>query len=150
MCAKYFEDGKILVPIDGSDGCNKALLFALDLSKRYNANVNLIHVIQHSAVLLASPMTEHTDHLFIDNMLEQNGKIILENCYKEAEKQGVKVSTTLLKGHPGSQIVKFAKDGGFDLIVMGSRGLSGVRRFVLGSVSDYVSDHAECSVIMVK
>lgn len=150
MCAKFLEDGKILVPLDGSDCCNKALSFALDLSKRFNTSVHLVHVIQHSAVLLANPIDENADYLLIDNLLEQNGKTILENCINEAKKQGVQVSTTLLRGHPGSQIVKFAKDNGFDIIVMGNRGLSGVRRFVLGSVSDYVSDHAECSVIIVK
>jgi nucleotide-binding universal stress UspA family protein len=150
MCAEHLKGGKILVPVDGSDGCNKALSYALDLSKRYGASVHLIHVVQHSATLIAGPMDETIGYSMIDDALEESGKRSLENCSKEAEKQGVKVNTTLLRGHPGTQIVKFAEDEGFDLIVMGSRGLSGLKRLILGSVSDYVSDNAECSVLIVK
>jgi nucleotide-binding universal stress UspA family protein len=69
---------------------------------------------------------------------------------REVEKIGVQASIQLLRGHPGMKIVQYAKDEGFDLIVMGNRGLSGISRFVMGSVSHYVVDHAQCPVIIVK
>jgi nucleotide-binding universal stress UspA family protein len=66
------------------------------------------------------------------------------------KKQGLQTKIKLLRGNPGIKIVQYVKNEGFNLIVMGSRGLSGASRFLLGSVSDYVSDNAECPVIIVK
>jgi nucleotide-binding universal stress UspA family protein len=62
----------------------------------------------------------------------------------------VRVSSTILEGRPADKIVEAAKEGGFDLIVMGSRGLGGVKEFFLGSVSDRVADEATCPVAIVK
>jgi len=150
MCVKFFERGNILVPIDGSDGCHKALSFAIELSRKYGSELTLVHVVQHSATLLAETDIFEAGYSEIDAVLEESGKQILKNCSEETNKQGIKVNTKLLRGHPGTQIVNYSKEGGFSLIVMGNRGLSGLKRILLGSVSDYVSDHAECSVLIVK
>ena len=82
--------------------------------------------------------------------LERNGQDLLNRYSKEAEAHGIKATTTLLKGHPGRQIVQYSKAEGFDLIVMASSGLSAVSRFLLGSVSSYVVNHAKCPVITLK
>lgn len=62
----------------------------------------------------------------------------------------LKISSKLLEGRPSDRIIEAAKEGNFDLIVMGSRGLGGIKRFFLGSVSDRVADEAECPVLIVK
>jgi nucleotide-binding universal stress UspA family protein len=65
-------------------------------------------------------------------------------------KPDLKISQKLVEGRPSTRIVETAKEGNFVLIVMGSRGLSGVKEFFLGSVSDRVADDAECPVMIVK
>ncbi|MFQ6064459.1 MAG: universal stress protein [Candidatus Bathyarchaeia archaeon] len=60
------------------------------------------------------------------------------------------VSTKLVEGRPSERIVEVAKEGKFDVIVMGSRGLGGIKGFFLGSVSDRVADEAACPVLIVK
>ena len=65
-------------------------------------------------------------------------------------KPNLKVSTKILEGRPADKIVETAKDDKTDLIVMGSRGIGGIREFFLGSVSDRVADEATCPVLIVK
>ncbi|MEW6047912.1 MAG: universal stress protein, partial [Bacillota bacterium] len=67
-----------------------------------------------------------------------------------AEAKGVRLETRLEVGHPADRILAFAGQSGADLIVMGRRGLSGVSRWVLGSVSDRVLQHAPCPVLVVR
>lgn len=55
-----------------------------------------------------------------------------------------------MEGRPSERIVEVAKEGKFDVIVMGSRGLGGIKGFFLGSVSDRVADEAACPVLIVK
>ena len=59
-------------------------------------------------------------------------------------------STKLLEGRPADKIVEIAKQESFDLIVIGSRGLGGIKEIFLGSVSDRVADESHCPVLIVK
>ncbi|MGQ9586706.1 MAG: universal stress protein, partial [Anaerolineae bacterium] len=63
---------------------------------------------------------------------------------------GVKAELLLRVGDPAQEIVQAAKEGGFDLIVVGHRGLSPVKAFLLGSVSERVVAHASCSTLVVR
>jgi nucleotide-binding universal stress UspA family protein len=63
---------------------------------------------------------------------------------------GLETHLLLAEGDPASEVVKAARDGGFDLIVVGHRGQSPVRAFLLGSVSDRVVNHAHCSVLVAR
>jgi len=56
----------------------------------------------------------------------------------------------MVEGRPSDEIVETAKEGNFDIVVMGSRGLGGIKEFFLGSVSDRVADEAACPVLIVK
>ncbi len=77
---------------------------------------------------------------------------MLEEALQRAKKNrhNLKISKKILEGRPSDKIVETAKEGGFDLIVIGSRGLGGVKEFFLGSVSDRVADEATCPVVIVK
>ena len=78
-------------------------------------------------------------------------KILSEALEKSRiAKPDLTISTKLVEGRQGDQIVKRSKDGSFDIIVIGSRGLGGIREFFLGSVSDWVAHNAECPVMIVK
>ena len=115
---------------------------------RYSARITLVHVAPYPTIFTG--ITTTTTATLTDSMLVQNGKQILSDCLREVEKIGVQASTKLLRGHPGMKIVQYAKDENFDLIIMGNRGLSGISRFFMGSVSHYVVDHAQCPVTIIK
>lgn len=139
---------KILVPIDGSDHARRAIACACDLASRYGATVCLLHVVSPPPVLFHEGAFAIPD---VQNALEEDGKKIAEEAEREAKRSGVKdVKTIVIYGNPASEIIRFAGDEAVDMIVMGSRGLTGVKEFVLGSVSHRVSHLAPCTVTIVK
>ena len=75
---------------------------------------------------------------------------VLARAAERAEEQGVKAETYASEGDPAEEILEVATKVDADLIVVGNRGLSGIRRFLLGSVSSKVSAHAPCSVMIVR
>jgi nucleotide-binding universal stress UspA family protein len=78
------------------------------------------------------------------------GRGILEDGKRRVEANGVDVETRLEEGHAVEEIVRLSKEGGYDLIVMGARGISRIREILLGSVSESVMHHAACPVLIVK
>ena len=143
---------KILVALDGSEHANHELKFALDLSEKYSADMVLLSVF-HPYYILGEPSYIATE--FIQQFLEAQ-KAGYEKMLSEALqtahrlKPNLDVSTQLKEGRPAEKIIETAKEGKFDLIVIGSRGLGGVSQLLLGSVSDRVADHAHCPVLIVR
>jgi nucleotide-binding universal stress UspA family protein len=148
---------RILVPIDGSEYADSALDYALALAEKFGASIELVHVLSTTSILprvyIGDPLTAPPVWLseYIKNM-RSNGENILSNALEKSKtiKPGLTISSKLVEGRPANQIVERAIDGGFDLIVIGSRGLGRFRQFVLGSVSDQVANDAECPVLIVK
>lgn len=147
---------KILVPLDGSEHSNKALDFALDLAEKYSAEIKLLTVAQPFVVtesmFLTQPMMPPETTVMYVNEIETAHKKILQNAYKKVKqsKIKIKVSKQLENGRPADRITEIANSQDFDLIVMGSRGIGGIKEFFLGSVSDRVADRAHCPVLIVK
>jgi nucleotide-binding universal stress UspA family protein len=147
---------KILVALDGSEPAGRALDFALDLAEKYSAEIVLLSVVQHvvmpgisyltKPVLLPVAVGKYTEEL------KANHKKVLSEALKKVKKikPNLRVSTKLVEGRPSNKIVETAKEGNFDIIVMGSRGLGAIKEFFLGSVSDRVADEATCPVLIVK
>ncbi len=127
---------KLLVAVDGSLQATNALKYALPLALKFKAEVTLLHVAD---VQLASLEPE---------VVRQIGESILADAASKIE--GVAVKKQIEYGDPAKMINKVAKQGDYDLIVLGSRGLSSVKRYLLGSVSEDVSRHAGRSVLIVK
>jgi len=146
---------KMLVAIDGSETAAKALDYALNLAEKCGAEVQIISVvppvesIMPRFTLATPPSTVYTT--FIDEV-EKRLKNVLSEALKEAREKrpNLKISTKLITGRPADTIIQTAKEENVDLIVVGSRGLSGVEEIVLGSVSDRVADYATCPVLIVK
>ncbi len=143
----------ILVALDGSENAEHALDFALDLAEKYSANVLLISVYHHVYYPISvDPTFSQTE--FIADLDSQKAYYVkvLSEALKRAnkEKPKLKISTKLVEGRPADQIVENAKNENSDIIVMGSRGLGGIKEFLLGSVSDRVADHATCPVLIIK
>jgi len=146
----------ILVPIDGSEHSNNALKFGLDLAEKYSAKLTLLSVAQPVVVtgpmFITQPMMPPTSTAMYVQAIESAHKKMLEDTYNraKAEKPDVEISKRLVNGRPADRIVEIADKENFDLIVIGSRGVGGVKKFFLGSVSDRVADEAHCPVLIVK
>jgi len=141
---------KMLVAIDGSEAATKALNYALSLAEKCDAEVQIVSVVQTIDSIM--PSSPHMLYASLIYDMEKSVETILSEALKVAreKKPKLKVSTRLLKGRPTDEIVYMAKEESFDIIVVGSRGLSGAEELFLGSVSDRVADKATCPVLIVK
>jgi len=138
---------KILVPIDGSKYGEKAIEIAADLAKQFKSKTTLL--------LVNVPMSHvYADEGFfvhdIADDLKKHGGKLLARSLKIAESNGLKADTMMVTGNAAEQIANIANGEKYDLIVIGSRGLSRAKAFLLGSVSDKVVRYANCPVLVVK
>ena len=131
---------KILVAADGSKHADRALEYAVQLAKKYRVNLALLHVEDDNLIRIGGPQ--------VLDCIGTVGESILENASTKI--QGVAFAKFMKYGNPAETIIKMAKKGNVDLIVVGSRGLSSVKRFLLGSVSDDISMHSRSSVLIVR
>jgi nucleotide-binding universal stress UspA family protein len=139
---------KILCPIDFSDGAQEAMRIATQLAKETSAELVLIHVWQppfsYAPEAALSPDLSEVVH--------QNAEQNLAKKRAEAEALcGARVGAILLMGTPWDRIVETTKkDQSFDLLVIGTHGRTGLKRVLLGSVSEQVVRHASCPVLVVR
>jgi len=131
---------KILVAADGSKHADRALEYAVQLAKKYRVNLALLHVEDDNLIRIGGPQ--------VLDCIGTVGESILENASTKI--RGVAFAKFMKYGNPAETIIKMAKKGNVDLIVVGSRGLSSVKRFLLGSVSDDISMHSRSSVLIVR
>jgi nucleotide-binding universal stress UspA family protein len=131
---------KLLTAVDGSKYADKALEYAVQLAKNYSANLALVHVEEDRLIRVGGPQVE--------DCVGTVGECILKDAATKAE--GVSFDQKLEYGSPAEVIIKIAKKADVDIIVVGSRGLSSIGRFLLGSVSDDISIHARSSVLIVR
>lgn len=140
---------KILVPTDFSRHSDNALRIAADLSRRYGAPVSLLHVWKSEYISIPGDacLYDPSDH----PQLNEKFFKLLELAKAELQSAGATVAeTALIEGAAVKEIVRFAEEGHFDLIVMGSHGRSGIERVLLGSVAEHVVRHAGCAVLAVR
>lgn len=145
---------KIMVPVDGSENSWRTLEIAADLAKKFGSEIvvfNAIHPYDHYA-LLCVPI----DHGVLgksDTDLTIVASRILHAAEKKLEELGIaadKIRCEMEKGHAAEAILDFAEKKEVSVIVIGSRGLSGVKDFFLGGVSSKVSERAKVPVLIVK
>lgn len=142
---------KILVPVDGSEGSWRALNSAVELGEKFDSELIVVNVIQpyNNAALLAVPL----DHATVsqgNSELEKIGDKVLEMAQERLASYKGSKEFNLEIGHPSERIIALAKKAKADTIVIGSRGLSGIAEFFLGSVSSKVSQYADVPVLIVK
>lgn len=128
---------RILVCVDGSDDSKEALSYAVRLAEKMDSEITLINV-QEQRLHKTSP-----------KVAEEFGSRVFESVLTVVEKTKLKFDRRLVLGVPSKTILETSKKGSYDMIVLGRRGVRTVRRFLLGSVSDSVSQKAECSVLLV-
>ena len=138
---------KILVPIDGSKYGEKAIEIAADLAKPFKSKITLLLVNVPMSHIYADEgflVPDYTDDL------EKQGAKLLARSLKIAESNGLKAETLMVTGNAAEQIANVANREKYDLIIIGSRGLSRAKAFLLGSVSDKVIRYSKCPVLVVK
>lgn len=141
---------RILVAVDGSPFAERALAQAVDLSKKYEAKLVIVHVVlRRFYAVTPSEAGVLATTVFVKEM-ESEGKKIIAKAEEVVKAAGVEYECKLVQGVPADEIVRLAQTEKIDLIVMGSRGLTEVRAFLLGSVSDKVTHHAKCPILVVK
>jgi nucleotide-binding universal stress UspA family protein len=135
------------VPVDGSDNAFRALDQAIFLAKSTGAQLTAMHVIE-------SPPTVYVEsQKLLDDLMSNYHKEsvkVLDRCKEVAQKAGAKIETVIAEGDAASTITGYAQKEGFDLIVIGSRGLGKFKELVLGSTSSKVLHNTKSSVLVVK
>nr|WP_298249700.1 universal stress protein [uncultured Halomonas sp.] len=142
----------ILVPVDGSEHAQKALAVACQLARQDGSTLHLVHIpeeLSHETTLVWG-----IGAIAIEASREEReeaGKQVASRAAEAAREQGAtRVETVIAQGDPARAILSESRKRGVDAIVMGSRGLSDLKGFVVGSVSHKVAHTAECTVITVR
>jgi nucleotide-binding universal stress UspA family protein len=144
---------KILLATDASKDAEKAALIASDIANSTGSELHVLHVgntkdfhVAPSAEQSFSPRTVSLGEV------RENAEKTLEEAVKQVEDAGGTVAQSHLRlGDPDDEILRFCDEqGGFGLIVMGSRGLTRIKRVVMGSVSESIVRHAHCPVLVAR
>ena len=142
----------IVVGTDGSDTARKAVQEAADLAAAVGAEINLVSAY---VPVSSQRLREETRQAPGDVQWQVTPREDVDSMLSEAEKivkgAGVKeVHTHAREGDPADAILDVAEEQSADLVVVGNKGMSGAKRFLLGSVPNKVSHHAPCSVLIVR
>ena len=154
----------IVVGTDGSEPADQAVRQATDMASREGARLHLV-TAYHDPQILRQRTTiwtndpkgvidsgrtggggAHTETVDLREVAES----LLKRAARDALSKGVEVETHAREGQPAEVIIDVANQEHADLIVVGSRGLTGIKRYLLGSVSSKVSEHAPCNVMIVR
>ena len=141
----------IVVGTDGSTTAQEAVRQATELAKAVNATVHLVSAYEPVS---ESRLREERQQLPRDAQWMVNAREDVDAALKEAgagiEEQGLKVAHYAREGDPADAILDVAEEQDADLIVVGNKGMTGAKRFLLGSVPNKVSHHAPCSVMIIR
>ena len=145
---------KIMVPLDGSKFSQQALEIAIEISKKFNASLYLVTIIDITNVnppgaLLGSQKKIRKSLDVIKTAVKHEAEKMLSEKASICKKNEVDVHYEVLDGSPSDIILKLIKKWDVDLVVLGSQGLSGLSKIkALGSVSRRVSELASCPVLI--
>jgi len=146
---------KIILATDFSDTSKDAGYHALVLAQTFKAELKALHVFDISAwnvptryYLDLEPVGPEFDEV-VEGFEEsrQRGK---DSLKKLVESFDLEVETIFTEGDPGHQIVRIAEEHNADLIVLGTHGYTGWKRFTIGSVAEFVGRHAPCAVFTIR
>ena len=145
---------KILVPTDFSTYANSALHVAIQLAQRFEATLILMHNIEAVSGALIAPSSLSIDNTMLDSELilnfTENTKRKLAEQLSEQDLSNVAVEYVVEIGKLYPSILEVIKEMNVDLVVMGTKGASGLEEFVIGSNTEKVVRNAPCPVLAVK
>ncbi|HYN31689.1 MAG TPA: universal stress protein [Ilumatobacteraceae bacterium] len=138
----------IVVGTDGSPTAGQAVSHAASLAALTGAHLHIAMVAPRIPVLVAPDMVIASNEWGAAS--EQSTRLSLEAAAASAAEVGAEVTTHALGGDPADALLSLCEQVDADLLVVGSRGMQGARRFLLGSVSSRCAHHAGCSVLIVQ
>ena len=141
---------KLLVPTDFSEDSEQAARYAVELAKRFQAEIHCVHVVDIPADLLSTSayyMTGPSEQ-FIDQIREESKKNL--EAFADNNLEGVQVQTAFLEGSPFVEIIRYARNQQIDLVVIATHGRTGLKHVLFGSVAEKVVRKAPCPVLVVK
>ena len=143
--------GSIVVGTDGSETAGEAVRQAAELAKAVSGRVLLVSAFEPvgNQRLREERQQVPEDMSWMVNERE-DVNATLRDAEEQIKEQGVNVQTFARQGDPADAILDVAEEQNADLIIVGNKGMSGAKRFLLGSVPNKVSHHAPCSVMIIR
>ena len=142
---------RIVVGTDGSETAAEAVRQAIELAKLTGATLSLVSAYQPAPTRrVKAEQTGAPPDVQYEIGPREDVNLILDAAAAEAKQQGIEVQTHPVEADPADAILNVAEEAKADLIVVGNKGMTGARRYLLGSVPNNVSHHAPCSVIIVR
>ena len=142
---------RIVVGTDGSETAAEAVRQASELAKLSGARLDIVSAFEP---VPQSRLREEREEVPGDVAYavgpREDVNVILEGAAGPARAEGIEVDTHPREGDPADAILDVAEDLKADLIVVGNKGMTGTRRFLLGSVPNKISHHAPCSVFIAR
>jgi nucleotide-binding universal stress UspA family protein len=142
---------RIVVGTDGSETAAEAVRQAVEIAKLTSATLSIVSAY---APVPERRIKDQQREAPADIQYElgprEDVNLILDAAAAEARREGIEVQTHPIEGDPAEGILNVAEETGADLIVVGNKGMTGARRFLLGSVPNNISHHAPCAVMIVR
>ena len=149
----------ILVPVDGSEHSSRAIKYATEIASKFNSKLTLLHAYFFTLPVTTSPVLPEAPHYAV--MTQESINVLSQKTKKDAnqilvqatnlvKEKNVIVKSLLREGRVVPEIIKILETEKVDLIVMGARGISGIKKLFLGSTSEEVIKKANCPVLIVK
>jgi nucleotide-binding universal stress UspA family protein len=140
---------KIMVATDGSELVKRAIDTAIDIARQNEAKLYAVYVISMGFFSMTLPTDEQWKMAFQQRLMTEGKEATayVENAGRAAN---VRVESVVLRGSPADEIIGFAEREYIDLIVMGTQGVTGIKKFLLGSVAENVVRHSKKPVLVVR
>jgi len=143
----------IVVGTDGSDSAAVAVRQAAELAKAAGGTVHIVHAYQPinmgTVAMSAGTGGSTIDVESVNASITRHAETVCDHAIAIAQAEGVTYETHSAAGDPCDALISVAEQVHADLLVVGNRGMTGMKRFVLGSVPNKISHHAPCSVLIV-
>ena len=141
---------KILIPVVKSEYNDKIISYAIILAKGSGASITAIHVLDKSTIGgVGDVFGRRVDEY--ENEMRKRSQELLTEVQQVIEKQGIKTSIEIIGNKSVARgIIDYARESGADVIVIGTKGLTGVEKFIMGGVASSVINNAHCPVVAVR
>lgn len=143
----------IVVGTDGSDTAAIAVAHAMALAQAGGGTLHVVHAYENVSLGLAAAAAGSggppVDLERLNDGLRSSGQSVVDDVVQEGARGGVTVVPHLVSGEPADVLLTVAGQVHADLIVVGNRGMSGMKRFMLGSVPNRISHHCTCNLLIV-
>jgi nucleotide-binding universal stress UspA family protein len=140
----------IVVGTDGSDTASEAVRQAIALARAVGARIELVSAYEPVTDARLRETIEVPQDLHWMLNPREDVEATLEQAAADVRAAGVEVEVYARQGDPADAILDVAEERGSDLIVVGNKGMTGAKRFLLGSVPNKISHHAPCSVLIIR